>query len=409
MNDPCYSDHERLLSVDAALALLLQQATPIQDIEHVATAAALGRVLARAITAQVNVPPADNSAMDGYAVLCSDVTDNTTTRLVISQRIAAGQAPQPLIPGTAARIFTGAPIPLGADAIVMQENVQLDGDAIVLRGPLNKHQFIRHQGEDITAGSEILPPGIKLRPQHLGLAASVGIAELPVYRRLKVALFSTGDELVAPGQSLTAGKIYNSNHATLMGLLQTLGCEVHDGGSLADNHQAIKQALTRARTDVDFILTSGGVSVGEEDHVRHAVEALGELQLWRIAVKPGKPLAFGRIGATPFMGLPGNPVSVFVTFCLFARPYICARQGITDSALAQWQVPAGFDWPKPANRREYLRAQLNRNGEAIIYPNQGSGVLTSVTWATGLVCISEGTTVQRGQPVTFISFNELLA
>ncbi len=408
MSDPCYSDRERLLTVDAALALLLQHATPIQDIEQVAIAEALGRVLARSITATVNVPPTDNSAMDGYAVRSGDINP-TATRLEISQRIAAGQAPPPLLPGTAARIFTGAPIPSGADAIVMQENTRTDGNIVVLQGPIKPGQFIRRQGEDILAGSEILVPGIKLHPQHLGLAASVGIAHFAVYRRLRVTLFSTGDELVAPGQALAPGKIYNSNHHTLTGLLQTLGCEVRDGGSLADNRQTVENALTLARPDCDLILSSGGVSVGEEDHVRHAVEALGELQLWRIAVKPGKPLAFGRIGDTPFLGLPGNPVSVFVTFCLFARAYICARQGLANTEVAHWQVPAGFEWPKPGNRREYLRARLNEKGEVVIYPHQGSGVLTSTTWASGLVCINEGETVTRGQPVSFISFNELLA
>ncbi len=408
MSDPCYSDSERLLTVDAAVALLLQHATPIEDIEQVAITEALGRVLARSITAPVNVPPTDNSAMDGYAVRSGDINP-TATRLEISQRIAAGQAPQPLLPGTAARIFTGAPIPSGADAIVMQEDTETDGNVVVLQGPIKPGQFIRRQGEDIVAGSEILVPGIKLRPQHLGLAASVGIAHFAVHRRLRVTLFSTGDELVAPGQALAPGKIYNSNHHTLTGLLQTLGCEVRDGGSLADNRHTVENALTLAALDCDLILSSGGVSVGEEDHVRHAVEALGALQLWRIAVKPGKPLAFGRIGDTPFIGLPGNPVSVFVTFCLFARAYICARQGLRNTEVAQWQVPAGFEWPKPGNRREYLRTRLNEKGEVVIYPNQGSGVLTSTTWASGLVCINEGETVKRGQYVSFISFNELLA
>ena len=400
-----------MLTVEQALSHLLAQAVPLEGVQRTETARCLGRILAEPQISTVAVPPLDNSAMDGYAVACADLRVEGETRLRVSQRIPAGCLGQPLEPGTAARIFTGAPVPAGADAVVMQEHCAQDGEWVTIRKAVKPGENIRRAGEDIAVGATVLAAGAKIRPQEMGLAASVGLASLPIFRRLKVAVFFTGDEIVMPGEPLRPGQIYNSNRFTLAGLLESLGCEIVDYGIVPDNLEATAGALNRAADGADLILTSGGVSVGEEDHVKAAVEQNGKLDMWRVAMKPGKPLAFGAVGATPFIGLPGNPVSAFVTFCLFVRPYILRRQGAVDVAPRSYALHAEFDWSKPGNRREYVRARLEpgESGAAgvVLYPNQGSGVLTSAAWADGLVEIPESRTVRRGETVKFIPFSSL--
>ncbi len=405
---PPYS--ETLLSEDEALEQLLAHARPVDTIESVPTDAALGRVLALAQRSSIGVPAADNSAMDGYAIRHRDLTA-IPAQLPVSQRIAAGATGTPLAAGTAARIFTGAAIPPGADAVVMQEHCERHGDIVTINKPVSAGQNIRRAGEDIKAGTAILPAGIRLAPQHLGLAASVGCATLPVFRRLRVALLITGDELITPGQPLSPGKIYDSNRYVLTGLLRAWGFDVIDPGIVPDDFDAVCAALRDAAAHADVIISSGGVSVGEEDHVRNAIEAIGTLQLWRIAIKPGKPLAFGRIAETPVIGLPGNPVSVFVTGCLYARPYLLRRQGITDVLPRFLSVRAAFKRDRPDTRREYLRARLTGDGAAMvaeIYKHQGSGVLSSTTWADGFVRVPENQTVTEGQMVDYVPFSTLL-
>lgn len=408
----CFTGPESgLLNVDAARERLLAAVTAVPETELVPLEKALGRVLASTQHSPIAVPSVPNSAMDGYALRAADAAVSGTFRLPLHQRIAAGDVPLPLAPGTAARIFTGAALPPGADTVVMQESARLEAGAVVLEGPVAVGQFVRRPGEDIPAGHALLTRGTRLAPQHLGLAASVGLAALPVFRPLRVALLTTGSELVAPGHPLPAGKIYDSNHYTLLALLEQLRCQTRSHGIVQDDHRTTLEVLEAAARDADLVLTSGGVSVGEEDHVRAAVESLGALSLWRIAMKPGKPLAFGRIGATPFLGLPGNPVSAFVTFCLFARPLILHLQGSAAVEPLPIWLAADFEWKKAAARREFLRARRRRdpNGSewATIYPNQSSGVLSSVTWAEGVVCVLEGQTVARGDRVAFLPFTEL--
>jgi molybdopterin molybdotransferase len=402
---------QNMLSADEALSYLLARARPANKPERISTADALGRVLAEHLTSAVNVPPLDNSAMDGYAVRIADII-NASTRLRVTQRIRAGTVGQPLDAGQAARIFTGAPVPAGCDAVVMQEYCGAEGDTVTIGKHPKIGENIRRSGEDIAAGAEILPAGIRLRPMEMGLAASVGIASLLVYRKLKVATFFTGDEIVMPGEPLKPGQIYNSNRFVLTGLLQALGCEVVDLGIVPDDFAATVKVLETAAAGADMIITSGGVSVGEEDHVKAAVEAVGKLDLWKIAIKPGKPLAFGEIGKVPFIGLPGNPVSAFVTFCLFVRPFILRSQGITAAAPQAFTLKADFDWLKPDKRREFLRARLHtaENGEVGVqlYPHQGSGVLTSTVGADGLVEVPEGAPIHRGDTVKFLPFSGLL-
>ena len=400
-----------MLSADQALAFLLDRVRQPGEIEQVATAETLGRVLAEHQVSAINVPPLDNSAMDGYAVRLADLSAGST-RLRVAQRIPAGTVGQPLEAGTAARIFTGAPVPAGCDAVVMQENCSAEGDMVAINKSPNMGENIRRAGEDIAVGAEILPAGIRLRPQEMGLAASVGLARLPVFRRLKVATFFTGDEIVMPGQPLEPGQIYNSNRFVLTGLLQAFGCEVIDLGIVQDDFAATVKVLEQAAASADLIITSGGVSVGEEDHVKSAVEKVGKLDLWKIAIKPGKPLAFGSVGSTPFIGLPGNPVSAFVTFILLVRPFILRSQGMAVTAPQALSLKADFDWLKSDKRREFLRARLHMAEDGSIdvqlYPNQGSGVLTSTAWADGLVEVAEGTLIRRGETVRFLPFSELL-
>ncbi|HEY8361031.1 MAG TPA: gephyrin-like molybdotransferase Glp [Ramlibacter sp.] len=402
-----------LRSLDDALQALLAQARPLPDVEVVSTFDADGRVLAEDLVSALQVPPQDNSSMDGYALRSAEIADEGVV-LPVSQRIPAGSAGQPLQPGTAARIFTGAPVPEGADAIVMQEDTEDlgDGRVRICRVPA-KGQWVRRSGEDITRGSTVLARGDRLGPASLGLAASIGMDRLQVGRRPRVALFSTGDELVMPGEvppeAMPAGAIYNSNRFFLRSLLLRLGCEVLDFGIVPDQRDATVEALRRAAADNDLILTSGGVSVGEEDHIKPAVQQLGTLDLWQIAMKPGKPFAHGRIGEAHFIGLPGNPVSSFVTFLLLVRPFLLKLQGATCPTPQAVQMRAGFDWPRPDRRREFLRVRRDGSGGLELFPNQSSGVLTSAVWADGLVDVPAGHTFAQGDMVPFLPLSELLA
>ncbi|WP_404299959.1 gephyrin-like molybdotransferase Glp [Alicycliphilus denitrificans] len=396
-----------------ALAELLAQAAPLAGTDTVDTFDADGRVLAQPAISPLQVPPQDNSAMDGYAVRRADITA-AGVALSVSQRIAAGEAGAPLAAGTAARIFTGAPVPAGADAIVMQEDCEaLDGERVRVNAVPAAGQWIRRAGEDITLGAEVLAAGTRLTPAELGLAASIGLAELQVARRPRVALFSTGDELVMPGEVAPAqmrpGAIYNSNRFFLRAMLRRLGCEVSDLGIVPDRREATLAALQGAAQGHDLILTSGGVSVGEEDHIKPAVESLGRLDLWQIAMKPGKPFAYGRIAGAHFMGLPGNPVSSFVTFGLLVRPFLLRLQGVQDVAPKAIAATAGFDWPKADKRREFLRVRQGADGTLELFPNQSSGVLTSAAWADGVVDNPAGQTIARGDRVRFLPFAELLS
>jgi len=400
-----------LMSLDDALAALLAQAAPLAP-QEVSTFDADGRVLAQDLVSALQVPAFDNSAMDGYALRGADVTAPGTV-LPVAQRIAAGSSGAPLQAGTAARIFTGASVPPGADAVVMQEDcvAQDDGSVRVQTVP-RAGQNIRRAGEDIARGAVVLRAGTRLTPAALGLAASIGLARLPVARRPRVALFSTGDELVMPGElapdRLPPGAIYNSNRFFLRALLQRLGCEVTDCGNLPDQRAATIEALRDASQGHDVVLTSGGVSVGEEDHVKPAVQQLGHLDLWQIAIKPGKPFACGKVGGAHFIGLPGNPVSSLITFLVLVRPFLLRLQGVQDVAPETVAASAHFHWPKPEKRREFLRVRRNAAGGLDLFPHQGSGVLTSAVWGDGLVDHPAGQTIAHGDTVRFIAFSELM-
>ncbi|MES9858632.1 MAG: gephyrin-like molybdotransferase Glp [Sedimenticola sp.] len=408
------NEKTHLKPLEEALELLLSHAKAVPEVEMVALSEALGRVLAEPVISRVTMPPWDNSAMDGYAVNSTDLVGDKPT-LPVSQRIPAGAAPEPLAPGTAARIFTGAPVPANADTVVIQEVCEQQGERVSILQMPTAGANIRRAGEDFQEGTEVLQAGIRLGPQHLGLAAAVGAAELPVRRRLKVALFSSGDELINPGQPLGPGQIYNSNEFTLKGLLQSLGCDIITLGIVEDTFDATCKALEKAAASADLVMTSGGVSVGEEDHLKPAVEKLGSLDLWKVAIRPGKPLAFGYIGDTPFIGTPGNPVSLFVTYCLFARPFVLKTQGVEGDELTPTpiMVKADFDWSKPDKRREFARAkmELDEQGEARIslYRSRSSGVLSSLAWANGLAILPEQQTLAKGDLVQFLPFNELLS
>ena len=439
--------HPPLKPFDEALAELLARATPLPGRDSVATWDADGRVLAADAVSPLHVPPQDNSAMDGYALRCADVPAAGTV-LRVTQRIAAGSSGQPLQPGTAARIFTGAPVPPGADAVVMQENCEAlpeSGDGapasaqVPTLGRVRIHtvpepgQAIRRAGEDIARGAVVLHAGTRLTPAALGLAASIGMDKLQVVQRPRVALFSTGDELVMPGElppeRMPPGAIYNSNRFFLRALLQRLGCHVTDLGIVPDEHEATVAALRTASAQHDVILTSGGVSVGEEDHVKPAVQALGRLDLWQIAIKPGKPFAYGQIdaaapggaaggaadggsgqrGPTHFIGLPGNPVSSFVTFLLLVRPFLLRLQGVADVLPRFIGATAHFDWRKADKRREFVRVRRNEQGGLDLFAHQGAGVLTSTVWGDGVVDVLPGQTVAHGDTVRYLPFAELMA
>jgi molybdopterin molybdotransferase len=408
------NEKKPMLTAAQALDLLLAAVRQFPAHEAVATLHANGRVLACDIASQLNVPPMDNTQMDGYAVRAEDcVSGNACLR--VAQRIPAGHVGQPLQPGTAARIFTGAMIPDGADAVVMQEVCEASGDSVVVRYAPKSGEWIRRTGEDIRRGSIILTAGTRLRAQELGLAASVGLATLPVVPKPRVAVFFTGDELTMPGEPLKPGAIYNSNRFILRGLLENLGCEITDYGIVPDSLAATRATLREAAANHDLIVTSGGVSVGEEDHIKPAVEAEGRLNMWQIGIKPGKPLAFGQVrraesekSAAFFLGLPGNPVSSFVTFLLFVRPFILRLQGIQDVVPKTVQLRADFDWTKPDRRNEFLRVKINAQGGLDLFANQSSAVLTSTVWGDGLLDNPPNQAIRAGDIVRFIPFNELL-
>ena len=407
-----------MLTAQQVLDHLLSHAKPVTECESIAMQACLGRVLAENVNSLVDVPPLDNTSMDGYAVCAADI-QNPGSILKIAQRIPAGSVGTELQAGTAARIFTGAPVPPGADAVVMQE------DCIIPEGSTDQvqvntapvlGQWIRRRGEDLTAGKTALTAGTFLRPQELGVAASAGLTHLNVKRRVKVAAFFTGDELSLPGEPLKPGGIYNSNRDTLLACLKSLGCDATDLGIVPDRLDATKVALRKASKDHDLIITSGGVSVGEEDHIKPAVTAEGRLDLWQIAIKPGKPLAFGAVrrsdepknGEAWFIGLPGNPVSSFVTFLLFVRPFILKLQGRNSLVSQSYMVRADFDWLKADRRNEFLRVKLNNNGGLDLFPNQSSGVLTSASWGDGLVDCPPNQPIKAGDLVKYIPFDALL-
>ena len=408
----CTPTLDGLIPYEDAVEQLVAAAAPLKGRLSVGLREALGCVLAKPVVSTIDVPGWDYSAMDGYAVRAADCGAQGIT-LPVSQRVPAGASPLPLEAGTAARIFTGAPIPEGADSVVMQEVCEPADGAVSIQAQVEEGGNIRRRGEDISAGKVVVAGGTRLLPQHLGLAASVGVAELVVCRRPRVALFASGDELVMPGQPLSAGKIYNSNLFTATALLQALGCDVVDLGIVEDTLEATKEALRRGAQEADLVFASGGVSVGEEDHVKPAVEALGSLDMWKIAIRPGKPVAFGHVDGTPFIGSPGNPVSLFVTFLLFVRPFILRMQGRDDWRAGAMQVKADFDWPRPDKRREFHRARLAFDeagvGRLSVHPSRSSGVLSSVTWANGLAVIPEGRVLRRGDDIAFLPFSELLA
>ncbi|MEO8021965.1 gephyrin-like molybdotransferase Glp [Polaromonas sp.] len=404
-----------LKALDEALAELLACATPLAGRETVSTFDADGRVLAQDVVSALQVPPEDNSAMDGYAVRSTELADEGVA-LEVSQRIPAGSAGSALEPGTVARIFTGAPIPAGADAVVMQEDCQplpeREGFVRIQQIP-RPGQWIRRAGEDVRRGATVLSKGERLTPAALGLAASIGMNVLQVAARPRVALFSTGDELVMPGEvapeQMRPGAIYNSNRFFLRALLLRLGCEVSDLGIVPDQREATLAALRNAAEGHDLILTSGGVSVGEEDHIKPAVQQLGSLDLWQIAMKPGKPFAYGRVGSAHFMGLPGNPVSSFLTFLLLVQPFLLRLQGVADVAPRSIAVPAHFTLARADKRREFLRVRRNAAGGLELFANQSSGVLTSAVWGDGVVDNPAGQTITHGDTVRFIAFSEWLA
>jgi molybdopterin molybdotransferase len=392
-----------MLSVEEAISTLLGGARVLAPVEQVGLGDALGRTLAAPLVAGLDVPPADNSAMDGYAFRHVDWPPDSGV-LPISQRITAGSVPEPLKPGTAARIFTGAEVPPGADTVVMQEHCEASEAGLRIRDVPALGANIRPRGQDITRGREVLRPGTRLRPQDVGLAASLGVASLPLRRRLRVAILSTGDELAEPGEEARPGQIYNSNRYTMKAQLEAWGFEPLDLGVARDDHAAVREAMRSAASKADVVVTSGGVSVGEEDHVRNVVKELGELELWRIAIKPGKPFAFGQVVGKPFIGLPGNPVSVFVTLLVVARPYLFACQGVEYGALQPLSLPARFD-KRGSSREDYLRARVSSGGLEP-FPNPSSGVLFSTSWADGLVRQRPGQDIRAGDAVEFLPFSQ---
>ena len=407
-----------MLTAQQALDHLLSHAKSVSESESIPMQATLGRVLAENVNSLVDVPPLDNTSMDGYAVRTAD-TAPAGQILKIAQRIPAGSVGTLLEPGTAARIFTGAPIPPGADAVVMQEDCAIAegaADQVQVNVSPTLGKWIRRRGEDLTAGKIALTAGTFLRPQELGVAASAGLTHLNVKRCVKVAAFFTGDELALPGEPLKPGGIYNSNRDTLLACLKSLGCDATDLGIVPDRLDATRDALRKASKDHDLIITSGGVSVGEEDHIKPAVTAEGRLDLWQIAIKPGKPLAFGAVrksdepkdGEAWFIGLPGNPVSSFVTFLLFVRPFILRLQGRDTKPPQSYLMRADFDWLKADRRNEFLRVKINEQGGLDLFPNQSSGVLTSASWGDGLLDCPPGQPIQKGDLVKYIPFDALL-
>jgi molybdopterin molybdotransferase len=399
-----------LLPLEGALDHLLSEARPVSGMETVALADSLGRMLGKNYYVSADVPPADNSSVDGYALRSGDL--NKGQPIPVSARIPAGAAPSPLVEGTAARIFTGSEIPEGADSVVMQEDVTVTDSGIAVQTDVTAGQNIRRRGQDLKTGDLALAKGTLIRPHEMGLLASLGVAHVDVLEKLRIAILTTGDELVDPGKPLGPGQIYNSNRFTLIGLMAESGCEVVLCESLRDEREATRETLLRAAAASDLIITSGGVSVGEEDHVRAVLEEDGSLSLWRLAIKPGKPLAFGAIGGTPILGLPGNPGSVLVTFLMVGLPYIRKRQGRTPHPLLGERIPADFSVSSTSVRREFVRAKKQIRGSDMVlaaHPNQNSGLLSSACWADGLAVVPENSTVKPGDLLTYYSFAELLS
>lgn len=399
-----------MLSPSLALARMLAAAIPPPPAHRAQLADALGATLAVDVTAPLALPAFDNSAMDGYALRASDVADGRS--LPVSQRILAGQAPLPLTSGTAARIFTGAPLPEGADSVVMQEACAVVDGSVRCLHAVTAGSHVRRRGEDVAQGSLLLPRGRRLRPQDLGLLASVGMASVEVYRPLRVAILVTGDELREPdGPPLQAGEIFNSNGPMLAAMVRRCGLQPIGTDRVADSEQAVAQALGDAAATADVIVSTGGVSVGEADHVRSQVERLGTLSLWRIAIKPGKPLAFGRVGDVPFIGLPGNPSSVFVTFAVLARPFLLACQGRDEREMPRLTVRAGFSVTSAGTREEYLRVTLlpgDDGAEAVLAGNQSSGALSAATRAQALAVVPPDTLIAPGDAVDVILLDALV-
>lgn len=414
LTDDCFAHGGRLMRTDEALALLAEKIDCVTSTEAIATSDALGRVLREDIVAPGNIPPHDNSAVDGYAIYFDDLEPERPTRLRIAGRQAAGQRPvEAPAHGEALRIFTGAVMPDGPDTVMMQEDCTLEDDYVIVPAGIKQGANRRDAGEDVRAGSTVLHKGQRLRAQDLGQAAAVGRAALQVSRPLRVALFSTGDELREPGQELEAGAIHDSNRYTLVGLLKSLGCEVSDLGILRDNADSIVSALDQATANHDLIITSGGVSVGEEDHVKYAVETLGTMHAWRLAIKPGRPIALGQIGGVPFVGLPGNPVAVVVTYLVFVRPLLMRLMGGSIKAPQSFPVRADFSHRKKKDRREWVRVNLQPNGDgswnAEKFPRDGAGILSSLVESQGLVELPEELTrVEPGMLVDYLPFSEVI-
>lgn len=395
-----------LLPFSEAKSALLASARVIAEVEEIDLAEAFARVLAADQVSPITVPPFSNAAMDGYALRAADAGE-AGVRLPVSQRIAAGDVAQPLAPGSAARIFTGAQMPEGADCVVIQEDCEADGGMVIVRQPPTPGQHVRLQGSDLTPGKILLTAGSRFSAAGMGLLASVGIARVPVFRRLKAAIFFTGSELVMPGEPLPAGHIYNSNRYVMRGFLSELGVEILDLGIVADDREATRAALRRAASESDLILTSGGMSVGDEDHVVHAVRAEGHIDVWKIAAKPGKPLAFGAVAGaagreTPFIGLPGNPVAVWSSLLTLVAPYIRRRQGLARIEPERERLRADFGYTLKGNRQEFVRVRRNARGGLDLYPTQDSAVISSAAWADGVAVIPAGATILPGDMVEYL-------
>ncbi len=411
LSHDCFRPGEGLMPLADALALLDARLQPVTATETVPLADALGRPLAEDVTAPIDVPPHDNSAVDGYAARHAELNATGDTRLPVRGRIAAGgMLDGPGEAGCAYRIFTGAPMPEGFDSVFMQEDCKEENGEVILPEGLKPGANRRRRGEDVRQGSVILGAGRGLRASDIGLAASVGLAALTVYKPLRCAVFSTGDEINDPPGPPPAGGIFDANRYTLMGLLHDMGCRVTDLGILADDERVIRDALNAAAPDHDLIITSGGVSIGDEDHVRAAVAALGDIHFWRLAIKPGKPVALGQIGNAVFAGLPGNPAAAVVTFFAIARPVILKLSGRAATTARRYPVRAAFDYKKKAGRLEWLRVRLRQSGgglSAVKFPADGSGILTSIVESDGLVELPEELeTLEEGAMVDFIPFNE---
>lgn len=399
-----------MISYAEALERLLLAAKPIEDTETIPLLYSTNRVLAHDVVSPISVPGWDNSQMDGYAVHTVDLADGKLgpVRLAVSERITAGSVGTKLERGTVARIFTGAPLPEGADAVVPQEDVEVNEGGVLFTKPVKPGAWVRRKGSDVEAGSTVLEAGARLTPGAIGMLASIGRAYVTVRRRIRVGIFFSGDELVQPGEPLPPGGIYNSNRFTMRSLLMMLGCEVIDLGSIPDSLDATVRAFEKAADAADVILSTGGMSVGEEDHIKPAVERLGKLDLWRVNLKPGKPLAYGEVCGVPFIGLPGNPVSGFVVFLMMARPFLLRRMGLTNVDLKALEIRADFDW-KAGSREEFLRVRRNDAGGLDLYPTQNSQVLSSCAWADGLADIPGGASLKRGDLVRYYPFCEFFA